>query len=62
MGCVVCRPLYDLRLLRLRPTEPQPSGTPPAGIQLRDMAAFAPSASSRSFFDSFGLAGLLDNL
>lgn len=54
-------PLYDLRNLRLRPTAPQPSGTPPAEIQLRDMAAFAPSASSRSFFDSFGLAELLDN-
>lgn len=53
-------PLYDLRILRLRPTAPQPFGTPPAEIQLRDMAAFAPSASSRSFFDSFGLAELLD--
>ncbi|MGC5172080.1 hypothetical protein ACLQ2Q_15660 [Microbacterium sp. DT81.1] len=54
-------PLYELRILGLKPSGPPPFGEPPSVKLLRATRAFRPSPDSRDFFQSFGLAEFLDS-
>ncbi|MCM3615524.1 hypothetical protein M3672_13880 [Microbacterium enclense] len=52
-------PFYELRVLKFKPTPPQPFGMPPSHALLQAIRAFTPSADTVELFASFGLADLL---